>query len=146
VGDFIHLQHRVPPWQPSHHIETYHFHDIPLIGLIGRDGVYYLFRCLAGEVEPLNVWSYTIIEPSEIGRLKATTTADEFENVVAELTARPGVAAVAIDDLGIIGSVHVEDWSDPEPHVARLSQDVEAVISRLHTGMEAQRDRLVAST
>lgn len=150
MADFIRLQHGAPPWQGSgersHHIATYHFHDIPLIGLIKRDGVCYLFRCLGGEVENVNLWSYTLIEPSEIDRLEATTTAEEFENVVADLTERPGVVAVAIDGLGIIGSDHVEDWSDPRPHFTRLNEAVEAVISRLHAGMEAQRDRLVAAT
>lgn len=149
LGDFIRLRHGSPPWEgsgrPSDHIETYHFHDIPLIGLIRRDGVNYLFKCLAGEIEPLHLWSYTLIEPWEIERLERAATVDEFDEVVAEVTSRAGVAAVALDRFGIVGSVHVEDWSTSSDHFERLFEQVSALEARLQADLVAQRSRLVST-
>lgn len=147
MGDFIRLQHGAPPWEgsghPDHHVETYHFHDIPLIGLIRQDGVNYLFRCLAGQVEPFNLWSYTLIEPSEIAALEAVSDVREFDEHVMRVALRPGVVAASIDGFGIVASRQVYDWSDPHGYLEPLFEEIRAFGQRLQDDVEAHRSRLV---
>lgn len=149
MGDFIRLQKGAPPWEgsgdPAHHVETYHFHDIPLIGLIQQHGVNYLFRCFAGEVEPLNLWSYTLVEDAEIVDLEETTTAQEFDRRVNELASRPGVLALSVDGIGIVASREVQDWSDPESNVGPLLRELDAFQERFRSNVDAQRRRLVGA-
>lgn len=146
MADHIRLQHGTLPWEGSgHHVETYHYHDAPLIGVIEQDEATYLFKCEAGEVEPLNLWSYTYIEPHEVAQLEATETDEDFDALLDRFSARPGVAAVALDGFGVIAAVDVYDWAEASKIVARLLDEAERFVESLHAGVEVQRHRLVAA-
>ena len=146
MGDFIRLQHGLPPWEAGGaHVETYHFYDIPLVGLIEQQGVKYLFRCFVGETEYVNGWSYTLVDDADVHALVSAGSGDEFDEVVGRIARRPGVAAVSIDGIGVVGSLAVSEWEKPGDYIPQLLESANEVLRKVHAGVdEVQRHLLSA--
>ena len=113
MTDTIHVEIEGLPWHPSEDVEgtraLYEF-EVPLVGIVRQHAVDYLFQCIAGEIEPVNLWAYTRLEPGEAEVLEATSDVEEFrEHVRAYSRGRNAVLALAVEGLGIVSSIDVED-------------------------------------
>jgi hypothetical protein len=150
MTDFIRLQHGAPPWEgsgASRLVETYDFYDIPLAGVIEQDGVRYLFRCLFGHVERMNIWRYTLVEPAQLAELEATETPKDFDHTLFRLQRwTPGMLAVSIDGYGIVGATEVEDWDNLEVHFRQVLNAANEFIEQLRSEVGRQSERLAAAT
>jgi hypothetical protein len=86
------------PWLPASDVEPgteLDFYDMPLSGIIRQDGAPFLFVCLAGQDEPLNVWAYARLDSQEATEL-CDARGDRVDRlIVAALTDRMLVVALA---------------------------------------------------
>lgn len=145
----IHLQAGTPPWLGNSHaelVEQLHFHDLPLIGITRLNGQNFLFRCVIGEVEPVNVWTYTPLTAED---LVAIDTVDEgsFDEVVLAIAGNGEAVAVAFDGYGIIAWTEWSDFDSPKQAMEILSERMAEFIAGLTEGAEsakAQAERLLA--
>lgn len=118
----IQLQRGIDPWQGHGHsemVEQYHYHDMPLIGVLVQDGAEYLFRCETGEIEPVNFWTYTPLTPSARKALERTE-GDAFDDAVDELAENAEALAIAIDGYGIVVWNHLDADNGREATVKML--------------------------
>jgi hypothetical protein len=124
--------------------EVLNEYNIPLTGMIEQDGTKYLYVCLFGELELLNIWAYSpIVSAEEIDRL-ASMTGEELTDVINQaLTDRSLVVALASDyklvdwlsiDAGLEGSLRIA-----RRFLDRMRARVEAT-KRDVEGLEHQRE------
>jgi hypothetical protein len=143
MADLLETRWGARPWAPTGDpdaIETVlHRYDIPLLGIVRSQGAKHLFRCLVGEVEDVNFWTYSWISDSEAKRLKAEDDPDRLEEMCEEiLMSRPAVMALAargfgeLNGLGIVASEITETWTADE--AARVGA---ALIDDLHSRIES---------
>ncbi|HUF83429.1 MAG TPA: hypothetical protein VMQ81_02440 [Acidimicrobiia bacterium] len=94
------------PWTPSpgsETVDTFHFYDLPLIGIVRQAQQLHLFRCLEGHTNPYSLWAYVNVSPDEAAQLRVAAPNEEFDDVVGALTARrPTVVALAHETGGIV--------------------------------------------
>lgn len=128
------------PWAPSpgcETVDTFHFYDLPLIGIVRQAQQLHLFRCLEGHAAPYSLWAYVNVSPDEAAQLRAATS-EEFDDVVSALTAkRPTVVALAHENAGIVASALVARPADHPTllHAARAAlrsatAEVDDIVSR----------------
>lgn len=110
MADVIQIEKGCDPWQPSHDAilaAQHRYYEIPLEGIIEQHGVRYSFICV-GQGENVSFWQYEYVTPADEAAL-ATMTSEEL--AAREITA-PMVVAIALEGLGIVGSVIVDEPSD----------------------------------
>jgi hypothetical protein len=144
MADLIAIQPSTSPWLPtadSEPVVTYHYHDIPLIGIVRQHGVLFLFQCLLGEMDAASIWAYTLIQPGEQARLDRTDGPEEFDAVLDHVTAhRPAKLAFVVEGEGVLSHTMVEDLSDDRIGSAlssllvSLRERTERVNRALHEG------------
>ena len=78
-------------------------YDIPLAGLVKQDETTYLYACLIGELEPLNIWAYAPLRESEITELTSLTEVALSAAIDQMLLNRMLVVALAHE-------LHLGDW------------------------------------
>jgi hypothetical protein len=143
------LQRGAPPWEGNAFsaalVETYSFYEIPLVGIIRQGDREYLFRCLAGELEPMSWWAYVAVSSEERTALESTASVEAFDEMVDGLMTRPGAVAVALEDFGIVGWMDEDKWDDPQKHIAPLLDAVDEYLSGLQMQAATQRERLLVS-
>ena len=74
MSDLLLLQQGARPWLPADNVtplEILNEYDIPLSGLIEQGGMTFLYVCLLGELEELNIWAYSHLSEAEVGRLRS---------------------------------------------------------------------------
>lgn len=157
MADLIHLALGTPPWAPAHDanvVRIYHQYDMPLLGLVRQHSVDYLFRCIAGEVESFNLWSYTTLSADDVEHLEkaaANRDQDEMDDLVEAIAlSRSGVVAVAIevDEVpSIVLFVHHEDaGSDAFVGALReLQAQLDQYMDQIRWGQEAFGRTLLAT-
>lgn len=103
------IQNGAVPWQPgdaTELLETLHYYDIPLAGLLRQDDRIYLFWCVEGQTGPENLWAYAEVDEEEAAIVRDSGDPD---SALAELTAgKPLVVALAREGSGIVASVRLE--------------------------------------
>lgn len=120
----IHLQIGALPWLGSRHaemVEELHVHDVPLISLVRLDGKVILSRCVVGEIEPVNVWTYTPLPAGQLALIESVGPED-FDEVVTAIAQESTHVAVAVDGDGIITWTEWADWGSPQEAVNHLSK------------------------
>jgi len=78
-----------PPWLPASNVTALtvlNEYDIPLSGLIEQAGATYLFVCVLGEMEDLNIWAYAPLKDGEQARLVSLLD-DELAHAIPEVLA-----------------------------------------------------------
>jgi hypothetical protein len=104
VADYIAVASRYPAWAPAPEVElgpVLHRFTIPLLGIVGQHGVQYLYRCLAGQADEFNLWSYTLLHDAEAERVRSASS-DDIADVLKEVTSGRGcVVAFASAEHGI---------------------------------------------
>ena len=104
VDSFV-VESGASPWHPtrtSHELARYRSSDeIPLIGVVHQAGSDYLYQCVLGETEEVNIWLYTPLLPSERAAIEAAgcRKADEL---FARYSRRDGRLAIAHNSVGVI--------------------------------------------
>lgn len=143
MADMIQLQPHTLPWLPGESevapVTEFHRYDFPLAGVITQHGVFYLFQCLWGETSNVSIWLYSIVEPSEVAELEATSN-DDLPNRVWETgTSRPGRMAIAIEDLGIVSFADVSVWVEAEvrPAVGSLFEGLNGWLDSLRRNSDS---------
>jgi hypothetical protein len=75
MSDQIQLQPGTRPWLRgggAEPVDTFAYYDMPLLGLVRLNGAVFLFRCLLGDVDDVNLWLYApLTEVETDGLLKA---------------------------------------------------------------------------
>jgi hypothetical protein len=114
MAEHISIEQGRMPWSPTGDaelLETLHFHDMPLVGVIRQGTSRYLFRCIEGHVDPSNVWAYTRLEDQELDVLRRATD-DELDDALDRAgSSRPVVLALAHEGEGVTVSALVPDPS-----------------------------------
>lgn len=150
----IQLQIGESPWQATASstrlVDTYHVHDIPLVGLLEQNGDLYLFRCLTGELEPTNFWCYYLVSSDEVAAIEATSGPEEFDSLVNSFADdRPVALAVAADGFGIIAWIDQDDWGtgddEAKKAIGYLTQTMRSFLESLDENAEAQTERVLAA-
>ena len=98
MSDQLRPQQGARPWLPADDVASrllLNEYNIPLAGLIEQDGVIYLYVCLLGELEDVNLWAYALLDDVEIDRLKSLTGDGLNEAVSRALTHRTLVMSIA---------------------------------------------------
>lgn len=100
MSDLLLPEYGARPWLPASNVtalEVLNLYDIPLSGLIEQGGTTYLYACLLGEMDDLNIWAYGRLDEGEVSRL-TSLLGDELEAAIDEMLAnRMLVAAIASD-------------------------------------------------
>ena len=136
----IQLQRGVEPWQGHAHAEVvgqYHYHDMPLIGVLDQDGQKYLFRCEVGEVEPVNYWSYTRLTSADRKAIERTD-GEAFDEVVDRLARNAEAVAIAIEGFGIVVWNHIDEASEFQEMVDMLARQFKDQLGRLVETAESE--------
>jgi hypothetical protein len=88
------------PWLPASNVTavmTLNQYDIPLSGLVEQNGATYLYVCLLGELEELNIWAYAPLGDPEGHRL-VTLRDDELAAAIDEALANRMLIVALADD------------------------------------------------
>ncbi len=98
MSDQLRPQQGARPWLPADDVTSrllLNEYNIPLAGLIEQDGVTYLYACLMGELEDVNIWAYALVNDAEIDRL-TSLTGDDLDGAINQaLTRRTPVVGIA---------------------------------------------------
>lgn len=100
MSDWLLPEQGARPWLPAPGVTerlVLHEYDIPLAGLLEQHGSVYLYSCLLGEVEALNVWAYVLVSDEEAERIAALQGDDVVTGVAAAVTSLPATVALARD-------------------------------------------------
>jgi hypothetical protein len=106
------------PWLPGNDVTNVlelNRYDVPLQGVFVQGDRLFLFHCLAGEVEPEQVWLYALITEQELLELESSA-ADHLDRLVLALERGRAVTLAYADDVsGVRGSVTGIELDAPDP-------------------------------
>lgn len=88
------------PWLPADNvlpIQVLNEYNVPLIGLVRQSEAMYLYACLVGELDDLNIWAYARLSDAEVDRLESLLDEDLTAAVQESLANRMLVVALAFD-------------------------------------------------
>lgn len=109
MSDLISIQQGGLPWRPAEEselLDTLHYYDMPLAGVIRQVGILYFFWAVAGQVEEWTLWAYAWISDEE---REAILRAEDYKTVLDAATGqRPLVIAVSQEGRGIVASALLE--------------------------------------
>lgn len=134
MSDQLLPQQAARPWLPADNVRELRIlnrYNIPLTGLIEQDGVIYLYACLLGELEDLNIWAYAPLRDAELQRLTSLTDDDLNAAIDQVLTGRTLVVALAAE-------YRLADWVPVET----AAEEPLAIAARFVTLMQARRQRI----
>lgn len=141
MSDLLRLQQGARPWLPADNVtplEILNEYDIPLSGLIEQGGMTFLYVCLLGELEELNIWAYSHLSEAETGRLRSLIEDDLAAAIDEALANRMLVVALAHDaklvdwaplDAGMEGPLGLATrfTNQLRRHLSLTPQDVDAL-------------------
>jgi hypothetical protein len=134
VSDQLLPQQGARPWLPADNVtavEILNQYNIPLAGLIEQDCVTYLYVCLLGELEELNIWAYALLGDAVIARLRSLVDDEVDAAIRIALTNTTLVIALAADH-------KLVDWI-----VMKVgTEDLLAIAARFVEQMQSRRDAI----
>ncbi|HTN80288.1 MAG TPA: hypothetical protein VMK16_11480 [Acidimicrobiales bacterium] len=137
------------PWQPtprSRELVRYRMSpDMPLVGVVEQDGMSYLYQCVLGQTEEVNIWLYTPLLPCEQAAIDASSPRKANE-LFARFSRRDGRLAIAHNSVGVIAVRHLRADGDPDLEVGVLFsalrdylRDLRRHVQRLRRGWAEPR-------
>jgi len=149
MSDLLFPEQGARPWLPAENVTTLTMlneYNIPLAGLIEQGGTTYLYVCLLGELEELNIWAYAGLSQAEIHRLASLLDDELAAAMDLALVDRMLVVAFAKDH-------QLVDWlridAGVEGPLALSKRFVDQMRRRLETTQEGvaelERQRELAS-
>jgi len=139
MSDLLLPEQGARPWLPAGDVKplvTLNEYNIPLAGLIEQGGITYLYACVFGEMEDVNVWAYSRLGDVEIARLTSLTEDALADAIRTALEDRMLVVAVAFEH-------ELADWlridageEGPLGLVRRFVTRMRAHVAALQKGVE----------
>lgn len=118
----IPLQIGTAPWLGSAHaemVDELHYHDLPLISVVRVGEDFVLARCIIGEIEPVNVWTYTPLTDADLKTIDDLTP-ETFDDSIESIGSRSKAVAVAFDGYGIVAWTDWADWASRQEALTTL--------------------------
>jgi hypothetical protein len=113
----------VCPWQPTprtREVARYRMaDDLPLTGVVEQEGSLFLYRCVLGHAEQVNIWTYTPLLPQEQREIEGASSRRATE-LIARFGRRPGQIAIAHRSVGLIAVRPLTDAEDADAEVSLL--------------------------
>jgi hypothetical protein len=134
MSDQLRPQQGARPWLPAYDVTSrllLNEYNIPLTGLIDQDGVTYLYACLLGELEDVNLWAYAWVSDAEISQLTSLTGEDLDAAVNQALTHRTLV-------IGLAAGHQLVDWIS----IRVGAEDPLAIVKRVLIELQRRRDMI----
>ena len=104
----------------SHEVARYRSSDeIPLVGVVHQAGSDYLYQCVLGQTEEVNIWLYTPLLPSERAAIEAAGSR-KADELFARYSRRDGRLAIAHNSVGVIAVRPLKADSDATVEVGVL--------------------------
>jgi hypothetical protein len=135
MSDLLLPQQGARPWVPAENVkvgEVLNRYNIPLTGLVEQGESTYLYVCLFGEIEPLNIWAYSHVAGQELARLNTLVGAELSDAIDQALMDRMLVVALASDHR-LIDWVTLDAGAEGSIGIARR------FLNSMHARMEATR-------
>jgi len=111
------------PWQPTprtREVARYRMaDDLPLTGVVEQGGALFLYQCVLGHVEQVNIWTYTPLLPHEHREIHDATPR-HASALIARFSRRPGQIAIAHRSVGLIAIRPLNDAEEADAEVNML--------------------------
>ncbi len=152
MADAIALERGRPPWLPAEGatlLAKFDWYDgMPLAGVVGLGDAKYLFHCVGGEADRLNVWVYAPVSDRQMADLdSAEARGDEFEDKLRHVVMSHGscAAALAVDGQGIVEWEPVEELDTAEIIINGMLERLVASTQQLEQEARSQRDHFASA-
>ena len=143
VDSFV-VESGASPWHPtrtSHEVARYRSSDeIPLVGVVNQAGSDYLYQCVLGQTEEVNIWLYTPLLSSERAAIEAATPR-KADELFARYSRRDGRLAIAHNSVGVIAVRPLTADSDGTVEVGVLFAALRDYLRKLRTHVQLVRRR-----
>jgi hypothetical protein len=132
------------PWHPTrttHEVARYRWSDeIPLVGVVHQAGGDYLYQCVLGQTEEVNIWLYTPLLSSERAAIEAAT-GRKADELFARYSRRDGRLAIAHNSVGVIAVRALNADGDPTAEVGVLFRALRDYLRKLRSHVQSVRTR-----
>lgn len=128
------------PWLPASNVTglvILNEYNIPLSGLIEQGQTTYLYVCLLGELEDLNIWAYAQLSSAERDRLTSLLD-DELAAAIDETLANRMLTVAVADDHELAAWLQID--SGMEGPLALAKRFVSQLARRLARTQENVRE------
>lgn len=143
VDSFV-VESGASPWHPtctSHEVARYRSSDeIPLVGVVHQAGSDYLYQCVLGQTEEVNIWLYTPLLPSERAAIEAAGSR-KADELFARYSKRDGRLAIADNSVGVIAVRPLKADSDATVEVGVLFSALRDYLHNLRAHVQLVRRR-----
>ena len=123
VGRALLVEAGACPWQPTpqtRELTRYRMaDDFPLTGVLEQGGSLYLYHCVLGHVEQVNIWTYTPLLRHEQRAIEEATPR-RAGALIARYSRRAGQIAIAHRSVGLIAIRPLNDAENAEAEVNML--------------------------
>lgn len=138
MSDQLDPQKGAYPWLPATNVESVEVlneYDFPLMGLVEQEGRTYLYACLFGEVEDLNIWAYARLDDGEVKRLQSVFNEDLMAAIEHALKGKMLVVALAVD-------YRLDEWESVDTGVESTLRVTRRFLRKLRSRLEASEGRV----
>ncbi len=136
------------PWNPAQgtrEVARYRRSaHIPLVGLLEQAGTHYLYQCVLGQDEEVNIWLYTPLLPSERDAIEAASPRKATE-LFQRYSRRDGRLVIAHNSVGVIAVRPLKADADPTVEVGLLFTALREYLGKLRNHAQRLRQRFAAS-
>jgi hypothetical protein len=136
------------PWQPTRCtrelIRYRRSREIPLVGVVEQAGAQYLYQCVLGQSEEVNIWLYTPLLQSERDAIEAAS-ARRANELFARFSRRDGRLVIAHNSVGVIAVRPLKADTDPSIEVGVLFTALRTYLRKLRTHGLRLRQRFAAT-
>ncbi len=136
------------PWQPTRctrEVARYRrSREIPLVGVVEQSGTQYLYQCVLGQTEEVNIWLYTPLLPVERDAIEAASPRRATE-LFARFSRRDGRLAIAHNSVGVIAVRALQADSDATTEVCVLFTALRDYVGKLRAHGQHLRRRFVTA-
>ncbi len=132
------------PWRPTRCTQELALyrrsHEIPLVGVVEQAGTQYLYQCVLGQTEEVNIWLYTPLLPCERAAIEAAS-ARRASELFVRFSRRDGRLAIAHNSVGVIAVRSLKADGDAAAEVGVLFTALRDYLGRLRAHVQRVRQR-----
>ena len=136
------------PWQPTRCtrelVRYRRSRDIPLVGVVEQAGTQYLYQCVLGQSEEVNIWLYTPLLQSERDAIEAASTRKANE-LFARYSRRDGRLVISHNSVGVIAVRPLKADGDATVEVGVLFTALRTYLRKLRLHGMRLRQRCAAT-
>lgn len=135
------------PWKPTRctrEVARYRrSHEIPLVGVVEQSGAHYLYQCVLGQTEEVNIWLYTPLLPSERDAIEAAGPR-RADALFVRFSRRDGRLVIAHNSVGVIAIRPLRADSDATAEVGVLFTALRDYLRKLRVHGQRLRGRFAS--